>query len=57
MNDRSPEEEAILQKLLASKTPNIYSAKTVRDYQKQKIKKYYDDRHIKAKIKEFYRNK
>lgn len=51
LSDRSPEEEAILEKLLSSQPTNIYSAKTVQDYQRQKIRRYYTNKYIQNKIK------
>lgn len=50
LTDRSPEEDAVLEKLLSSKQNYIYSASSVHEYQKQKIAKYYQQKARKTKI-------
>jgi hypothetical protein len=54
LSDRSPEEEAVLEKLLSSKKPIIYSASSVQDYQRQKIKQYYNQKASNRKISKHY---
>jgi hypothetical protein len=44
LTDRSPEEDAVLEKLLSSKQNHIYSASSVQEYQKQKITRYYQQK-------------